>query len=77
MNTMPQTPAAKPPSDQDNYLPGDPIPVPLAVEANTESTWAMFDDVPRLEKDQKDFLDTVPISVLEEESIVIGTKKPS
>lgn len=39
-------------------MPGDPIPVPDAVEANTASTWALFSDVPP--PPEPDFLDTVP-----------------
>ena len=45
-------------------MPGDPIPVPQAVEANSESTWALFSDVPRLP--ESDFLETVPMSLAEE-----------
>ena len=44
-------------------MPGDPIPVPQAVEANSESTWALFSDVPRLP--EPDFLETVPMSLTE------------
>ena len=40
-------------------MPGDPIPVPQAVE----STWALFSDVPRLP--EPDFLETVPMSLTE------------
>ena len=43
---------------------GDPIPVPDAVEANTESSWALFDDVPR--PPEPEFLDTLPASLLDE-----------
>ena len=46
-------------------MPGDPIPIPDAVEANTESTWALFSDVPR--QPEPEFLDTVPASMLDEE----------
>lgn len=46
-------------------MPGDPIPVPDAVEANTESTWALFSDVPH--QPEPDFLDTVPASMLYED----------
>lgn len=49
---------------RDRYMQGDPIPVPEAVEANTESSWAMFDDAPR--PTEPDFLDTVPASLLVE-----------
>ena len=46
-------------------MPGDPIPVPDAVEANTESSWALFSDVQR--QPDPEFLDTVPASLLDEE----------
>ncbi len=48
-------------------MPGDPIPVAHAVEANSESMWALFSDVPPLP--EPDFLDTVPASVLEEHAV--------
>ncbi|QTN28893.1 hypothetical protein HZ993_03350 [Rhodoferax sp. AJA081-3] len=68
MNNKPPAPAPRPPAAErstERYLPGDPIPVPDAVEANTESTWALFSDVPR--QPEPDFLDTVPASMLEED----------
>lgn len=67
--TKPPEPAAppKPERPQDRYMPGDPIPVPDAVEANTESTWALFSDVPRQPDPEPEFLDTVPASMLDEE----------
>ncbi len=61
--TSPQT--SKPERSAERYMPGDPIPVPDAVEANTESTWALFSDVPR--QPEPDFLDTVPASMLDED----------
>lgn len=67
MSTVPKPPPAKPASDQERYMPGDPIPVPDAVEANTESTWALFSDVPR--PPEPDFLDTVPASMQEEQAV--------
>lgn len=67
MNNKP--PASATPSAAERaterYLPGDPIPVPDAVEANTESSWALFSEVPR--QPEPDFLDTVPASLLEDE----------
>ena len=39
--------------------------MPDAVEADTESTWALFSEVPR--QAEPEFLDTVPASLLEEE----------
>lgn len=78
MNTKPPIPPAPPAAPaqeklQERYLPGDPIPVPDAVEANTESTWALFSDVPR--QPDPDFLDTVPASMLEEELAAVVRKK--
>ncbi len=77
MNTKPPAPASKPAPaterSQERYLPGDPIPVPDAVEANTESTWALFSDVPR--QPEPDFLDTVPASMLDEELAAVLRKK--
>lgn len=58
VSTQPKELAAKPAPEQERYMPGDPIPVPDAVEANTESTWALFSDVPR--PPEPDFLDTIP-----------------
>lgn len=56
---------------QERYLPGDPIPVPDAIESNTESNWALFSDVQR--DPNPEFLDTVPASLLDEKL----TDKPS
>ncbi len=67
MNTKPNETAPQPEPEHDRYMPGDPIPVPHAVEANTESTWALFSDVQR--QDEPDFEDTVPASSLEEMAI--------
>ena len=68
MINKPSVPNAppKPPQErsQERYLPGDPIPVPEAIEADTESNWALFSDVPR--EPEPDFLDTVPASMLAE-----------
>lgn len=74
VNTKPTQTAANDPPDLDRYMPGDPIPVAQAVEANTESTWALFEDVPRPE--EPDFQDTVPVSLLEERALGILPKKP-
>ena len=65
--------ASSPEKSSDRYLPGDPIPVPDVVEADTESNWAMFSDVPR--QPEQDFLDTVPASMLDEELAAIVRKK--
>ncbi len=48
-------------------MPGDPIPVPEAVEANSESSWAMFSDNPP--PPEGEFMDTVPASLLEEAAL--------
>lgn len=72
-NNKPPTPASTATSAQEKsperYIPGDPIPVPDAVEANTDSSWALFSDVPR--QPEPDFLDTVPASLLDEKLVAI------
>jgi len=67
MSNKPQEPASKPAAEFDRYMPGDPIPVPHAVEADTESAWALFSDTPK--SDEPDFADTVPASGLEEQTL--------
>ncbi len=54
-------------------MPGDPIPVPEAVEANSDSTWAMFSDSPP--PPEGEFLDTVPASLLEEAALATPPNK--
>ena len=75
MNDKPASPTSpsKPPQPltQERCLPGDPIPVPDAIESNTESNWALFSDVQR--DPDPEFLDTVPASLLDEKL----TDKPS
>lgn len=77
MNNEPLAPPAPSTStqekSQDCYIQGDPIPVPHAVEANTDSSWALFSDM--LRKPEPDFLDTVPVSPLDEELAAIVRKK--
>lgn len=73
MSHKPSEPASRPIPQQDHYLPGDPIPVPDASEANTESTWAHFSDLPR--PAEPDFLDTVPSSLLEDEHLASAPRK--
>ena len=77
MNNKPQaatTPSASTQEkSQERYIQGDPIPVPEAVEANTDSSWALFSDVPR--QPEPDFLDTVPASLLNEELAAMVRKK--
>jgi hypothetical protein len=74
VNTKPQEPAAKPAIEQERYMPGDPIPVPHAEEANSESAWALFSDVQH--QPEPDFLDTVPASVLEEQQALNAPPVP-
>lgn len=77
MNNKPPSAAMRgaptPEKTQERYLPGDPIPVPEAVEANTDSSWALFSDVAR--QPDPEFLDTVPASLLDEELAAIVRKK--
>jgi hypothetical protein len=72
MNNKLQEPVTKPAPESDSYMPGDPIPVAHAVEANTESVWAHFsvDAHP----DEPDFLETEPASLLQEQSLSIPPK---
>ncbi len=65
MNNNRPSSTSRPKPTEDRYLPGDPIPLPDAIEANTESTWALFADVQR--EPEPEFLDTVPASMLDEE----------
>ena len=58
---------------QERYIQGDPIPIADVVEANTESSWALFSGVPR--QPEPDFFDTVPASLLDEELAAILRKK--
>jgi hypothetical protein len=67
MNKKPPEPVTKPAPELDRYMPGDPIPVPHAVEADTESAWALFSDTARA--DEPDFVDTEPASALQEHSV--------
>jgi hypothetical protein len=59
--------SSAPDKSKERYMQGDPIPVPDAVEANTESSWALFDDVPR--PPEPEFLDTLPASLLDEKLV--------
>jgi hypothetical protein len=63
MKKKQQEPAANATRDTDQYMPGDPIPVPHAVEADSESVWAHFTDT--AQPDEPDFADTVPASAME------------
>lgn len=58
--TAPSTP------ETDRYMPGDPIPVPHAVEADSESAWAHF--TADHADGEPDFADTVPASAQEREA---------
>ena len=55
-------------------MPGDPIPVADAVEADSESAWAHFSGLAHTE--EPDFADTVPASAEEEQAIQRLYKKP-
>lgn len=72
MNNKPQEPAVKSAPEPDHYMPGDPIPVPHAVEADTESVWAHFSDFAQTK--EPDFADTVPASATEEQTIRAPSK---
>jgi hypothetical protein len=63
MKKKQQEPAANATPDTDSYMPGDPIPIPHAVEADSESVWAHFTDT--AQHDEPDFADTVPASAME------------
>jgi hypothetical protein len=43
------------------YLPGDPIPVPEAVEKDTETTWQLFSELAA--KDDKRYAETVQVTM--------------
>ncbi|MEO5672634.1 MAG: hypothetical protein ABIR26_18260 [Ramlibacter sp.] len=61
--TKPTTPPSRP-SPKSNaekaYLPGDPIPAADAVEKNSDTAWALFEDVAA--KEQHRYADTAPMS---------------
>ena len=71
-NNKPQEPAPKSAPEADRYMPGDPIPVAHAVEADTESAWAHFSAQP----DEPDFADTLPSSTVEEQTVRHPSTKP-
>jgi hypothetical protein len=75
MNQKSQEPATKPAPDTDRYMPGDPIPVPHAVEADSESAWAHFSGFPDTEP--PDFADTVPVSVEEGRALAATKENPA
>lgn len=54
-------PATNKPSE-DRYMPGDPIPVPEAIETDTDSAWAMWQDSTQ-EPKTPSFDETVPMSL--------------
>ena len=60
--TKPTKPPANPLQDSVDrpYVPGDPIPAPEAVERNTDTAWALFEDVAA--KEQHRFADTAPMT---------------
>lgn len=47
---------------EDRYMPGDPIPVPEAIETDTDSAWAMWQDSTQ-EPKTPTFDETVPMSL--------------
>ena len=51
----------KPP--EDNYLPGDDIPVGDAIERDTDSAWAMWQD--STQEVKRSFEETVPMALEE------------
>jgi hypothetical protein len=74
MTKKPQEPAPYHTPDTDRYMPGDPIPVPHAVEADSESVWAHFTDT--VQHDEPDFADTVAASSLEDLTLDILRRNP-
>ena len=50
-------------ASEDRYLPGDPIPVPDAIETNTDSAWAMWQD--SAQEPRPTFDETVPMTLEE------------
>ena len=60
MATNPQRPIhPRPPSFDETYFPGDPIPVAHASERNTDTVWALWSDL--VARDNT-FQDTVPMN---------------
>lgn len=49
-------------SSDDRYMPGDPIPVPEAIETDTDSAWAMWQDSTQ-EPKTPSFDETVPMAL--------------
>lgn len=47
---------------EDRYTPGDPIPVPEAIETDSDSAWAMWQDSTQ-EPRPPNFDETVPMSL--------------
>ncbi|MEO7390710.1 MAG: hypothetical protein ABIU58_00950 [Ramlibacter sp.] len=59
--TDPKKPDSKPPQRfADTYYPGDPIPVPDTLEKDTDTTWAMFQEV--ADKESHRYADTAPMA---------------
>jgi hypothetical protein len=74
MTKKPHEPSKTTP-DTDHYMPGDPIPVPHAVEADSESAWAHFTDT--AQHDEPDFADTVAASSMEDLNADTAPKNPA
>ncbi len=61
MDSTPKTqPKANKPTE-DKYLPGDPIPVAEAIETDSDSAWAMWQD--STQEPKPTFDETVPMSL--------------
>lgn len=59
-NTQPVNTKPSSNSLEDAYMPGDPIPVPEAIETDTDSAWAMWQDSTQ-EPKTTTFDETVPM----------------
>ena len=51
------SPGTKKPGEE-RYFPGDPIPVPEAIERDSDSAWAMWEDSMQLPSSDSKFADT-------------------
>ncbi len=73
MSAKPTDPNARKEPLAERYMPGDPIPAAEAVEANSESSWAMFSD--SLSPQEADFPETVPASLGDLATLTTPPKK--
>lgn len=62
----PQPTSSKPGTKpaEERYMPGDPIPVPEAIETDTDSAWALWQDSTQ-EPKAPTFDETVPMALEE------------